>query len=43
MVRIRVGLNAGEVVVRATGSDLHMGLHGRRPNDVEVKPLGPRR
>jgi len=24
MVRIRVGLNAGEVVVRATGSDLHM-------------------
>ena len=24
MVRIRVGLNSGEVVVRAIGSDLHM-------------------
>jgi class 3 adenylate cyclase len=29
-VRIRVGLNSGDVVVRAIGSDLHMGAWMRR-------------
>ena len=32
--QIRVGLNSGEVVVRSIGSDLRIGLHGRRRDDA---------
>jgi hypothetical protein len=39
-VHIRVGLNSGEVVVRAIGSDLHMGLHRRRPDDAPGRADG---
>ena len=39
-IQTRVGMNSGEVVVRTIGSDLRMGLHGRRPDDKPCCPDG---
>jgi hypothetical protein len=40
---MRVGLNSGDVVVRAIGSDLHLDLHGRWPDDAPSRPDGATR
>ena len=42
-VQIRVGLNSGEVVVRAIGSDLHMDYTARRPDDAPGRADGAAR
>ena len=42
-IQIRVGLNSGEVVVRAIGNDLAHGLHGRGPDDAPRGPHGTAR
>ncbi len=39
-VQIRVGLNSGEVVVRAIGSDLHMDYTAVGPDDPPRRPDG---
>ena len=39
-IRIRVGLNSGEVVVRAIGSDLHMDYTRRRPDHPSRRAHG---
>ena len=39
-VQMRVGLNSGEVVVRAIGNDLHMDYIGRGPDHPSGRPDG---
>ena len=39
-LRIRVGLNSGEVVVRTIGNDLHMDYSAVGPDDAPGSPYG---